>query len=587
MLRDEIIEIAKKNHNIEYDYSLVKDSNKTQNIDVICPKHGLFHPRLNRFLKGSNCPFCVGKIKKTNEQFIIDANKVHNGFYYYDKFNYIDAHTESIITCPIHGDFKQNPTNHLSGNGCPECAKAKRKDYQYNFNKETFIEKANKIHNNFYNYNKVIYENNVTKVTITCPIHGDFEQAPHNHLQGKGCKYCNQSHMEREIKICLEKNNIDFEYQKKFDWLGKQNLDFYLPKFNVAIECQGKQHFGEGWSEDKNVFEKILNNDKKKYDLCKKNNIEIIYFSKNLITLSFYNNKKIIYSTNDLLNYFNINKIKNDIINILNIYNINYINNINNIIINNLIIYPVSDLNSFFNSFDKNYFNNISIDADLNGQRVMWIKPFEWYDENKRKVLESFILSACGVIQHRIYARDCYIKEITNNDVKEFLKRTSMYGYRQSSLVLGLFLKKDKGDLKKDTLLMCYTFGKAFYGKGKYDIEVIRASTELNTQVIGGASKLWKYFIDNYKTIKINNIDIEWQTCCYYVDFDHNNGNSLKHLGFVFDHYTEAGFHNVYLDTTKKINRRPSKHNEIKKLVEKGELFKVYNAGTKVFIYKK
>ena len=57
------------------------------------------------------------------EQFI----KIHHinniPKYNYDKFVYVNAHTKSIITCPIHGDFEQTPSNHLQGKGCKECVK--------------------------------------------------------------------------------------------------------------------------------------------------------------------------------------------------------------------------------------------------------------------------------------------------------------------------------------------------------------------------------------------------------------------------------------------------------------------------------
>ena len=128
MKKEDIIESAKKNHTIEYDYSLVKDANKMDKIDVICPIHGIFHPRLSRFLLGSNCPLCSGKVKKDKESFVLSAQKKHNNFYSYDKFEYINSHTKSIITCPIHGDFEQSPTNHLNGNGCPKCHKDRLKN---------------------------------------------------------------------------------------------------------------------------------------------------------------------------------------------------------------------------------------------------------------------------------------------------------------------------------------------------------------------------------------------------------------------------------------------------------------------------
>ena len=591
MKKEDIIESAKKNHTIEYDYSLVRDANKMDKIDVICPIHGIFHPRLSRFLLGSNCPLCSGKVKKDKESFVLSAQKKHNNFYSYDKFEYINSHTKSIITCPIHGDFEQSPTNHLNGNGCPKCHKDRLKNI-FSSNSEEFITKSKKIHNDFYSYEKVNYVNNTTKVIITCPIHGDFEQEPHNHLQGKGCPICNISHLEKSVSNSLSINKIEYEQQKRFDWLGKQSLDFYLPEYNIAIECQGKQHFGKGYSLIGDNFTNIFENDVKKYDLCLKHNIKLVYLAnienKNDIIQNFYNDKTVLFSTNDILNYLGINQIKNEIIELLTSYQIEFNEHDDKIEINNLIIYPLSDLTSFYNNkLNKNYFNKLSIQADKENKRIIWIKPFEWFDMNKKEILKSFILSACGKIINRIYARDCYVKVINNKDVKSFLNRTSMYGYRSSSVVLGLFTKKNIGTVLKDTMVMCYTFGKAFYGKGKYDIEVLRASSELYTQVIGGASKLWKYFLNNFDIITINNKKIKWNTCCYYVDFDHNNGKSMQHLGFEFSHYTDAGFHNVYEGGVKKINRIPSKHKQFSEMLKNGIINVVYNAGTKVYLYTK
>ena len=59
-------------------------------------------------------------------------------------------------------------------------------------NKEEFIEKAKEVHGDKYGYDKVVYHNCDTKVTINCPIHGDFEQSPYCHLTGQGCSKCNK-----------------------------------------------------------------------------------------------------------------------------------------------------------------------------------------------------------------------------------------------------------------------------------------------------------------------------------------------------------------------------------------------------------
>lgn len=85
-------------------------------------------------------------------------------------------------------------------------------------------------------------------------------------------------------------NSIEFVAQKKFNWLkSKRNylrLDFYLPKFKIAIECQGIQHYrpvgygGRGAEFSEKTFEDTLKWDKIKKDLCLKHGIKILYYSK-------------------------------------------------------------------------------------------------------------------------------------------------------------------------------------------------------------------------------------------------------------------------------------------------------------------
>lgn len=216
--------------------------------------------------------------RKTHEQFIEDANKVHNNEYDYSKVKYINNKTEVCIVCPKHGEFFQRPDRHLQGQGCPVCryiksAKNNRKEV------EKFIEDARKIHGDRYDYSKVNYINNKTKVCIICPIHGEFWQSPISHINGKhGCPTCDESHLERDIRLLLVNENEEFIQEYKTNWLGLQTLDFYLPKYNVAIECQGKQHFGlGGWiSKD---FESIKERDERKRKLCEENGVKLLYYS--------------------------------------------------------------------------------------------------------------------------------------------------------------------------------------------------------------------------------------------------------------------------------------------------------------------
>jgi very-short-patch-repair endonuclease len=89
--------------------------------------------------------------------------------------------------------------------------------------------------------------------------------------------------LESEVKQFLENNKIDFIQQKSFDWLKdkkKLHLDFYLPSYKLAIECQGEQHFmPNDYFGGEEKFSQIIFRDNLKYELCKQHNIKILYFT--------------------------------------------------------------------------------------------------------------------------------------------------------------------------------------------------------------------------------------------------------------------------------------------------------------------
>lgn len=99
-------------------------------------------------------------------------------------------------------------------------------------------------------------------------------------FENQGCPYCHSSKMETEIRILLNEHNIEFEEQKRFDWMGWQSLDFYLPKYNIGIECQGIQHFetNEHFG-GKEGFLKCQKRDKNKLKLCDEHNIKMLYYA--------------------------------------------------------------------------------------------------------------------------------------------------------------------------------------------------------------------------------------------------------------------------------------------------------------------
>ena len=130
----------------------------------------------------------------STETFIEKARAIHGDKYDYSNVTYTTAITKVEIICPSHGSFMQIPNSHLNGNGCPACA-LERKRAAFSSNTEAFITQAKAIHGDKYDYSKVKYVNNRTKVTIVCPVHGDFQQQPSSHINQKaGCKKCALQH---------------------------------------------------------------------------------------------------------------------------------------------------------------------------------------------------------------------------------------------------------------------------------------------------------------------------------------------------------------------------------------------------------
>ena len=301
---------SKKIHGDEYDYSKVEYTNSHKQVCIICKKHGEFWQTPNSHLNGCGCKEC-GKEKiriknsSNKEEFIEKSIKIHGDKYDYSKVEYVNNRTKVKIFCHKHGIFEQYPLTHLNGANCPFCTNEKMSK-EKKISNEEWINKAKKIHNNVYSYDFCNYNGYYSKVIITCPIHGNFEQLAYNHIQGKGCPKCRRSKMEIEIEEFLKDNNIKYisQYREKFLINGKSrfSLDFYLPEYKIAIECQGAQHFIGNTFYSQNI-ENIINRDLVKKKLCDENGIKLIYYT----SLKEFENKKenLYINKDDILNFIN------------------------------------------------------------------------------------------------------------------------------------------------------------------------------------------------------------------------------------------------------------------------------------------
>lgn len=130
LTRSEFISRAKLTHGDKFEYKDVFFDGALSKVKITCREcETVFYPTVSAHMRGGNCPTCSrkNKVYYTNDDFINKASKKHDGFYSYEKSNYIDRDTKVKITCPIHGLFSQRPSYHLKGRGCHKCGINKAK----------------------------------------------------------------------------------------------------------------------------------------------------------------------------------------------------------------------------------------------------------------------------------------------------------------------------------------------------------------------------------------------------------------------------------------------------------------------------
>lgn len=287
---DTFLSQAKEIHGEKYDYSNVEWKNTYTRITIVCPIHGEFrqlpqnHIRLKCGCRKCGREIAKEKVNKYSTLYFIEkAIAIHGNKYDYSKVQCFNATDKVEIICLAHGKFDQTANQHLQGHGCPKCNFDQMASDRA-MGKDLFINKAKELFGKKYGYSKVEYKNGQTNVCLICTKHGEFLVTPNNHLSKKsGCPICNESKLERELAYILDGQKIEYQRLKGFKWLGRQLLDFYLPKHSIAIECQGVQHFkpidfagkGKDWANQS--FKENKKRDEIKLNKCLDNNIIMIY----------------------------------------------------------------------------------------------------------------------------------------------------------------------------------------------------------------------------------------------------------------------------------------------------------------------
>jgi very-short-patch-repair endonuclease len=270
--QDQFIEECKEIHGDKYNYS--KTEYKSVNIHTIfiCPHHGEFVKTPLNFLNTKEpCPKCQKNKKITKNEFIKRAKEIHENKFDYSLVDYIDRDTKVKLIFNENGKvYEQSPKDHLNG-GYPIGLKGYRIAKTKTRSTEEYIKQAKQIHGDKYDYSNVDYTHSENKITIVCPIHGEFEKHPTNHTHKKqGCPKCSSQYSQQEefVENFLKRYNINYIHNDR-STISPFELDFFCPDQKIAIEVNGIYWHSEFNGKDKNYH---LNKTK----LCQDKGIKLI-----------------------------------------------------------------------------------------------------------------------------------------------------------------------------------------------------------------------------------------------------------------------------------------------------------------------
>lgn len=174
--------------------------------------------------------------RDTQEQFLSKAKEKHGDFLDYSAVNYQGGKVPIILHCPNHGEFSVRPFDHLKAtHPCPKCARESQTARQ-SFTKEMFVQKAKEVHGDTYDYSSVEYKTARKKVTITCRVHGTFDQVPYVHTKGGGCPVCAslsqgdflRSNKDEFVKKARTVHGEGYDYS---------NVEYVTARLPVEIVC--------------------------------------------------------------------------------------------------------------------------------------------------------------------------------------------------------------------------------------------------------------------------------------------------------------------------------------------------------------
>jgi hypothetical protein len=478
----------------------------SQEIIRVCNNcKGKKHVRYNDVIEHKqSCVYC-SNLRMDTQKFIEKAKSIYGDEYEYDQVKYVNTDKKVTIICKKHGPFSKSPNNFLNQRqGCTKCSIPNK-----NLTEFEFVTKAKLIHGNNFDYDKLNYTRFQDKVSIHCnTCGGEFEQKPYRHLSGDGCKNCRrllltEFHRQNVLNLAAWETN---------EWLlsntddGKCLIETYkiAEMFNLSVHTVTQRlrkmnikPNGSGSMFEDKVFE----------------------FITSITNITVVRNDRTV-----------LNPLELDI----------YVPELNIAIECNGEFYHSS-------KFKPSNYHKIKYQlCEDKGIQLISIWETDWRD--KTDIVKSIINNRLKGDHTRIFARKTTVGLVPSDITKEFLKENHLSGYSDSSINLGLY--------NDDLLVSIMTFAKPRFETviNDGDYEMIRFANLKGYSVIGGASKILKYFEKIF----------EPESLLSYADCDISNGDLYDRLGFDFVHHTTPSL--WYIKADQRISRSKLQKHKLQKL---------------------
>lgn len=502
----EFVDKAISIHGDRYNYPPQEYINNTTKMQIDCKIHGVFYQSAQHHWRGIGCPVCANeKMKSTKscsfDEIVDRANAMHNGKYAYHQESYSKIANKMKITCPIHGDFLQIAHAHISGQSCKQCTLDNR-----SLSFDEFIIKATALHKGKYKYPDQTYSNTRHKIKILCPEHGIFEQTVNSHLSGHGCKECGLSltlsaktpSFDEVVRLFNQVHNNKYTYPQQDYVNNKTKIRITCPVHGDFFQIANSHLGGKG------CLSCVNGNNSE----CERN------LSSCFSDATKINNHKI--PLNDITS--EVRKPSG--------------NNSRSIELD--IFFPDKNVAVEFHGLywhsearvGKTYHLDKMFVCKEKGIDLIQIFEDEW--ENKPEIVQSIINTRLGIYENRYMARKTDRVEVDSKTACAFYEANHIQGKVGAKNHYGLVLDGE--------LVAMASFGiRSSIFKNNHEIELIRFCTKLNTQVIGGLSKLMKPFTG----IKVKT----------YCDLRLFNGNGYKSVGFKVIGESKPGYYYVKSNT--------------------------------------